>query len=1101
MRKVLLLFLLLTFFVWPNFTFADTTISGPISSDTTWSPDGGVYIIDSYFSVPSGVTLTIEPGTIIKAKTTALGGPSIYGNLIAEGTSELPIYFTSISDDSIGGDTGNDATTTGAVGQWQGLYFKGGSTGELDHVVVRYAGQGGFGFGDFIGIENDGGTLTIKNSLIDQNNQHGIWQRAGVLVLENTVISNHLFGLTIWSGITTVISNDFVSNSQYGLHASGGDSLNLTDNNFIDNAKTAYVAASISFSHIGNNSSDTANRGFETGGEVRDEAVWHTSDLPFIINGLTVVSGETLTLSAGTVLKMNPGAYLDVRGSLISSGTASTPVYLTSLKDDSVSGDTNGDGAVSSPNMTNWNGITFYQSSVGDISNSVIRYSGGFNGTGRSAIFNLGGNLSLDNILFSNNFQSDIHQNTGSSTISHSTFSTNTNMVLSNTSTGTLDARMNWWGTDTGPSHSTNATGTGPIVSDNVLFNPWLKRDPDLPNPVIIVPGILSSKLINSSDSISSEVWPAGPLLLFPFDLHLNALSLLEDGITSLSNIQVGDPIDSIGNTDFFLGLINTLESEGYQKNIGLFIFPYDWRLDLKQISVSLKQKIDEIKSQTGAEEVDIVAHSMGGLVTKEYLNNYNDNKINKFIDIGTPHTGSPKAFKILNYGDNLDATFFFNLIGLSVERVKIISQNMPAIYELLPSRNYFDDSDNNYKYYVFNSINLTDRLTFDQTKSYLKSEGRNNVLVDRADIFHQEIDDLDPADYGVETYNIVGCGTPTIGQFYILDNTDGHYKYNIKMINGDGTVPLKSAEAIPAFKTYYVKNAQHALMPSTSGVKELVASILTGKENFNIAPYSNLALTADNCQIPNGKIVSFHSPIELHIYDQSGNHTGPDANGDIENNISGVVYEVIDDNRFAFLPDGVEYTVKGKATDTGTFDVRIQEMVNGEVTATTIFSDIPLTPNTQTNFDVGSNIPSKIYLDNDRDNVFESSMVVSTTTAGFLESTGKMEKVVVQTTVQTANDSISGSGSSKSQSIRTQQEPKHIATSSEILVLKSVPTPGIIKETKVQPKPPEAIEEPKATSTTQDTRYENTAIVYKSFGYKLTAIFKAFWAWLKSRL
>src|SRR3990167_7928603 len=84
---------------------ADTVITGTITSDATWSPAGGVYIIDSSFSVASGVTLTIEPGTIIKARATGMGGSSIYGILLAHGTSGLPIYFTSYWDDSIGGDT------------------------------------------------------------------------------------------------------------------------------------------------------------------------------------------------------------------------------------------------------------------------------------------------------------------------------------------------------------------------------------------------------------------------------------------------------------------------------------------------------------------------------------------------------------------------------------------------------------------------------------------------------------------------------------------------------------------------------------------------------------------------------------------------------------------------------------------------------------------------------------------------------------------------------------------------------------------------------------------------------------------------------------
>src|SRR3990167_10831852 len=82
--------------VFPEFTSADTIVSSAITSDTTWSPAGGVYVIDSNFYVHAGVNLTIEPGTIIKARTTTAGGPSIYGNLIAKGTSVSPIYFTSI---------------------------------------------------------------------------------------------------------------------------------------------------------------------------------------------------------------------------------------------------------------------------------------------------------------------------------------------------------------------------------------------------------------------------------------------------------------------------------------------------------------------------------------------------------------------------------------------------------------------------------------------------------------------------------------------------------------------------------------------------------------------------------------------------------------------------------------------------------------------------------------------------------------------------------------------------------------------------------------------------------------------------------------------
>ena len=48
----------------------------------------------------------------------------------------------------------------------------------------------------------------------------------------------------------------------------------------------------------------------------------------------------------------------------------------------------------------------------------------------------------------------------------------------------------------------------------------------------------------------------------------------------------------------------------------------------------------------------------MGGLVVKKYIMEYGQNSVNKFIDIGTPHLGSPSAFKTLMYGDDLGFDF-----------------------------------------------------------------------------------------------------------------------------------------------------------------------------------------------------------------------------------------------------------------------------------------------------------------------------------------------------------------------------------------------------------------------------------------------------------
>lgn len=590
--------------------------------------------------------------------------------------------------------------------------------------------------------------------------------------------------------------------------------------------------------------------------------------------------------------------------------------------------------------------------------------------------------------------------------------------------------------------------------------------------PVIIVPGIMGSYLNKEDDT---EVWINLLKMVLPGDEYLDDLKLSETG-DSLVSLEATDIVRLINvplfRRDNFLSLVNTLEDSDYMENEYLFTFPYDWRVDIQNSAQVLRNKINDIKSQLGVEKVNLVAHSMGGLLVKKYLKDYGGDSVDKFVDIGTPHEGSPNSFSSLMYG-------YTDISILNKERIKSISQNMSSVYELLPSRNYFDDSN---RYYVFDAVSGNDRLTFDQTSTYLKTSGRNSALVDRADTFHQEIDGLNPSDYGVETYNIVGCGTPTIGQFYILEAGE-HSIYNIKMINGDGTVPLRSAEALTASTTYYVKSAQHAVMPSTSGVKELIASLLS-TTTPDISSYSNLSLTSSGCTIPNGKIVSFHSPIELHIYDSSGNHTGPDSNGDIENDIAGVTYEVIDDNKFAFLPNGVEYTIKGNATSAGTFDVRIQELVNGEVATTTVFAYIPLTTTTKTQFAVGSSIPSQIPVDSDNDGTFERDYGVSNMVSGVLESTGKSTNPDATVGIPTSTDV----GTSKP-----------VATSSEpfIPIPISTTTPTIVVPlVQIDSRRPTI-----APTSTQETKYENSALVYKSLTYKVKSVFTRMWSWVKSKL
>ncbi|NOY46220.1 MAG: hypothetical protein GXP50_12340, partial [Deltaproteobacteria bacterium] len=97
-----------------------------------------------------------------------------------------------------------------------------------------------------------------------------------------------------------------------------------------------------------------------------------------VTSNLTVPKGRVLVLGTGTILKFDPGRGLDVYGDLVTRGTPSEPVVLTSLTDDDHGGDTNADGpSQGSPGQ--WGGLRFRSTSdagVSRLQGALVRYAG-----------------------------------------------------------------------------------------------------------------------------------------------------------------------------------------------------------------------------------------------------------------------------------------------------------------------------------------------------------------------------------------------------------------------------------------------------------------------------------------------------------------------------------------------------------------------------------------------------------------------------------------------------------------------------------------------------------------------------------------------------
>ena len=198
------------------------TVSSNITSNTTWTADK-VYILAGRITVTSGVTLTIEPGTIIKGQVGT--GPNATALIIArgamlmaEGTSTSPIIFTSIADEIEPGMIASPNLDPTFNGLWGGLIVLGNAPISADAAAVQIEGipasdQNGL-YGGATATDNSGVLRYISI-------RHG-----GANIGEG----NEINGLTLGGvGSGTVIENiEVIGNQDDGIEFFGG-TVNVTN--------------------------------------------------------------------------------------------------------------------------------------------------------------------------------------------------------------------------------------------------------------------------------------------------------------------------------------------------------------------------------------------------------------------------------------------------------------------------------------------------------------------------------------------------------------------------------------------------------------------------------------------------------------------------------------------------------------------------------------------------------------------------------------------------------------------------------------------------------------------------------------------------------
>ncbi|MFK4101443.1 lipase family alpha/beta hydrolase [Streptomyces sp. NPDC019531] len=141
----------------------------------------------------------------------------------------------------------------------------------------------------------------------------------------------------------------------------------------------------------------------------------------------------------------------------------------------------------------------------------------------------------------------------------------------------------------------------------------------------------------------------AGHLLLYPVGITqerrspLPALPAPEDGAAQLPT-EAKPPVvllhGFIDNRSVFVLLRRSLAQHGRQQVESLNYSPLT--CDIRAAAELLGRHIEEICERTGSRQVDIVGHSLGGLIARYYVQRLGgDHRVRTLVTLGTPHSGT----------------------------------------------------------------------------------------------------------------------------------------------------------------------------------------------------------------------------------------------------------------------------------------------------------------------------------------------------------------------------------------------------------------------------------------------------------------------------
>ncbi|PSR16855.1 lecithin--cholesterol acyltransferase [filamentous cyanobacterium CCP3] len=357
----------------------------------------------------------------------------------------------------------------------------------------------------------------------------------------------------------------------------------------------------------------------------------------------------------------------------------------------------------------------------------------------------------------------------------------------------------------------------------------------------------IESLTLETGDDINSDIAIDGVRAVgIMQDTHLVPGLVKVDGYTRTARMI----------TDNFEVTKGDIYNDPDDRAANFYEFPYDWRRDNRATARVLKTLIDKRlkcwREKSGAADAKVIlmAHSMGGLVSRYYLEvlgGWQDSRA--LFTFGTPFRGSLNAVNFLANG--------YKKLFLDLSAAM---RSFPSIYQLLP---------------IYQAINIDGSYhRVSETPVPLPNIDQQRAADARK--FHQEIEDAVTKNLKDEKYlssltvlPIAGVNQPTLqsatllnGQLTTSEDLPAALKNRTDLGDGDGTVPKVSA--IPIEQSSSLKNfflaEQHGNLQNQPQVLENLLNILRTSQFAELAdvraPETAIGLSLDDLYTPDEEVL-----------------------------------------------------------------------------------------------------------------------------------------------------------------------------------------------------------------------------------------------------